>query len=71
MPLLTVKGKEDTLAVVFVAANAFSRKRRIESFCDNPYPHPSPKHNSLKRKPSVSDSAACLWDHFLLLSFFI
>jgi hypothetical protein len=44
---MTVKGKEATLVVTVMTADAQLRMWHKEGFCDNPYPCPQPPLNSL------------------------
>lgn len=43
---LTVKVKEVTFAVIGMTTDSQLRKRDIQDFCDNPYPHLSQKITS-------------------------
>lgn len=58
---LTIKGKEDTLAVLLMTADSQLIKRGMEGFYDNPYPYHT---TSLKnRTEPVSDRKPLTRNH--------
>lgn len=60
-PTVSLKGKGATFVMVLMTADLQLRKRGIESFCDNSYPHlPTPPKKKQPRQKAIKENSLVL-----------